>query len=315
MFKYIKIIIFSLNIILFSSLALAETFTYQNLDATGNPTTVEIKVPPKRVITTNGSATETLLRLGLQDLMIGSSWQDNPVAPDLAKAYESVPVISEHYPSRELVLGLEPDFIYGWGSAFNPQALGDVTYWHELGVGTFINRNSILTPQRIANFYQDIEELGKIFKVEDRVEDFLSKVKTDIAAINKKVSAVDKRREVIIGEYLPNGIFLAYGKSSLADEILTLAGGSNLLPEGAILSPEGLIVTDPEIIIMIHMLKTEAEVESHLDEIRKNSVLGNLKAVKQGQVYPLPMAEAHCAGVRIPDGVLRLATYLYPELF
>ncbi|MDR2349689.1 MAG: ABC transporter substrate-binding protein [Deltaproteobacteria bacterium] len=299
----------------FSTFAFAGAFSYRNYDSSGGEVAVVVNKTPERVISTNGSTTELLLRLGLENVMIGSSWQDNPVAPDLKTAYDSVPVISDRYPSRELALSLEPDFIYGWGSAFNPQALGDVAYWHGLGVGTFVNRNSVLSPQRIRNFVLDIGEIGKIFGVSDRADAFLAQADARINKVREKVSAIETRKSVIIGEYLPNGIFLAYGGSSLADEMLAMAGGRNALPSGAILSPEGLATNDPEVIVMIHMLKTDSEVAAHLDELRKHPVLKNLKAVRDGRVYPLPMAEAHCAGVRIPDGVERLASHLYPELF
>ncbi|MDR1607226.1 MAG: ABC transporter substrate-binding protein [Deltaproteobacteria bacterium] len=276
---------------------------------------VPLKGEPQRVISVNGSATELLLRLGLEKKIVGTAYLDNPVAQDLQAAYESAPVIAERYPTRERVLALEPDFIYGWGSAFKPQALGDVKYWHNLGIATFISRNSVLKPQRIDNFFLDIANLGKIFNIDDKVENYILSAKSEFEKIQKIVKGAKIKKKLIIGEYLPNKLFLAYGSTSLVSEMLAIAGGENLLPNGAILSAEGLVDLNPPVIVMIHMLKTEGDVASHLDEIRKDPILSKLDSVKSAHVYPMPLAEAHCAGVRISSGVARLAQYLYPDLF
>jgi iron complex transport system substrate-binding protein len=313
--KAINIALVVAYFIMGSSSIMAFQSSYENFDSNGGSVLVPLKNAPKRAISVNGSATELLLRLGLERKIIGSAYLDNPVALDLKSAYDQVPVISDHYPNRERVLALEPDFIYGWGSAFKPQALGDVKYWHNLGIATFISRNSIKKPQRIINFYNDIIDIGKIFNIEDRVYNYILNIKSEFDNIENIVNVKKVKNKVLIGEYLPNKLFLAYGSNSLIDEMLTMAGGENLLPNGAVLSTEGLVAVNPSIIVMIHMLKNDNDIEKYLDEIRMDPILSKLNSVKAGKIYPMPLAEAHCAGVRIASGVERLARYLYPELF
>ena len=287
--------------------------------AAGGPAEAEANPaspPPARVLTVNGSATELLLRLGLEKHLVGTAYLDNPVAPDLAAAYAQIPVLAEKYPAREAALALEPDFIYGWQSAFTPQTLGAPDSWRRLGVRVFISRNSFLKPQRISNFYADLLEIGRIFNVEERARAFIRGVENDLAVIAGRLAESERRRpRVLAGEYLPNGLMLAYGQTSLLGEMLALAGGDNVFPEGAVLSAEGLAEADPEVLILVHMLKDAPGVEAHLNEIRLHPALSRLRAVKSGRIHPLPLAEAHCAGVRIPSGVRRLAGYFHPELF
>ncbi|MDR0356652.1 MAG: ABC transporter substrate-binding protein, partial [Deltaproteobacteria bacterium] len=143
----------------------------------------------------------------------------------------------------------------------------------------------------------------------------VSRSKADLEDISRKVSARPRQEGVVFGEYLPNGIFLAYGMKSLAGEMLELAGGAGQFPAGGILSAESLLDADPEVLVLIHMLKDEKSVSAHLDEIRRHPILSKLRAVQNGRVHPLPLADVHCGGARIPGGVRKLAAFLHPEIF
>ncbi|MFQ7453897.1 MAG: hypothetical protein ACLRNQ_23765 [Flavonifractor plautii] len=44
--------------------------------------------------------------------------------------------------SKEDLLALEPDFIAAWYSTFSDKRLGDVDFWHERSVGTYMALNS-----------------------------------------------------------------------------------------------------------------------------------------------------------------------------
>src|SRR6476659_2318689 len=54
---------------------------------------------PKAAVSVNQAATEIMLSLGLQASMVGTAYLDDAVAPALQAAYESVPVLSDEYPS------------------------------------------------------------------------------------------------------------------------------------------------------------------------------------------------------------------------
>ncbi len=75
---------------------------------------------PERVISTNPNTGEELMALGLGDKIIGTCYNNAVMPEEYREEYEAIPKISDDhgYPSLEVVLDLEPDFIYGRSSAF-----------------------------------------------------------------------------------------------------------------------------------------------------------------------------------------------------
>jgi len=74
---------------------------------------------PKRAVAMNQSAAEIMLTLGLQVRMAGTAYLDDAVLPELGAAYRRIPVVAAKYPSREGLLGIQPDFVYAtFASAF-----------------------------------------------------------------------------------------------------------------------------------------------------------------------------------------------------
>ena len=69
--------------------------------------------PPSRAITMNQHVTEVMLALELQDHMVGTAYIDDEILPEYQAAYGSVPVLAEEYPSKEVIMAQDPDFIYG----------------------------------------------------------------------------------------------------------------------------------------------------------------------------------------------------------
>lgn len=294
---------------------LADPVIVSNFDYDLKPVEQVFNSVPRKVITTNGSSTELLLRLGLEDNIIGTTFLDNPVSPDLRAAYERLPVISPRYPTKEAVLSLEPDFIYGWNTAFAPQALGGVAYWNKLGIKTYIARNSLVNPKNIDNFYRDLRELGRIFEVEDRAEAIIERTKRDLGQIAEKTKSIPNRPRVMLGRPAQHGAFLAWGSDSLAGNMVELAGGEIIFPRNGHYSLEDILGANPEVIILVHMIQDAESLENQIRALTGHSVLSRVDAVKNERIHGLPFAEAYCSEVRIIDGVRRLAHYLHPEKF
>lgn len=125
-----------------SSHASAYPFTIENC---GQKITIES--PPQRAITMNEGATEIMLKLGLQKHMIGTAYLDDPkVYPPLAKVYAQVPVLSKEYPSSEVVLAKNPDFVYGsYVSAFDKTAAGTRPSLASHGIASYLSPNNCLS--------------------------------------------------------------------------------------------------------------------------------------------------------------------------
>ena len=56
--------------------------------------TQTFKTPPQHAVSMNQHATEIMLELGLQDHMVGTAYLDDTILPELATAYNAVPVLA-----------------------------------------------------------------------------------------------------------------------------------------------------------------------------------------------------------------------------
>ena len=74
---------------------------------------------PERVVSISQANTEMLVSLGLSDLIVATAHRTSTPWPETAAEYESLNFLAmDDYPSKEVVLSLEPDLIVGWGSLF-----------------------------------------------------------------------------------------------------------------------------------------------------------------------------------------------------
>ena len=101
---------------------------------------VTYEAAPEHAITMNQSATEIMLALGLQDKMVGTAYLDDTILPEYEDAYNSIPVLAAEYPSKEVLLGAEPDFGYGsYSSAFGEEAAGPRQDLLDLGITSYVS--------------------------------------------------------------------------------------------------------------------------------------------------------------------------------
>ncbi|MDM9385279.1 hypothetical protein QUB80_32000 [Chlorogloeopsis sp. ULAP01] len=101
--------------------------------------TITYNQPPQRVVTMTQAATEVMLALGLEKHMVGTAYLDNPILPEYQQAYSTIPVLAQKYPSQEVFLGVEPDFVLStFKSAFEKQAIGSREDLLKLGIHSYL---------------------------------------------------------------------------------------------------------------------------------------------------------------------------------
>ena len=117
------------TLLLFSFLTAGETsypLTVTVFDASGQEMRQTVSKRPTRVVTSNVSSTEILLKLGLKDTIIGILKPDNKITNKYAADFASFKVIGDKKSlSKEAVLAAQPDIIVGRDKLFNAKALGD----------------------------------------------------------------------------------------------------------------------------------------------------------------------------------------------
>lgn len=316
-----KRIIFLIIICLFSFLFLGGSVlaanhypvTITNFNEQGEAQTITFSKKPERVITTNQPPTELLLKLGLEDYMVGTAWLDNPILPELKEKYQQIPVLADRYPAKEIVIAKNPDLIIGWKSVFAANNLGSTSSWKQKGVKTFIQRNSgVKEKSSLENVFKDIRDLAKIFAVEKRAAELIEPIEAKIDYIAQKTKAKEPVK-VLILESSGNNKYRAYGQNSLVNDLVEKAGGENLVQKKANQSygPENIIAKNPDVIISIYYLEQNQNQAS----LANNKVLANVKAIKDKRIVNTPLAETYAGGIRTINSIDRFAQAFYPELF
>jgi iron complex transport system substrate-binding protein len=267
---------------------------------------------PNRVITTNGAATEIMLGLGLEKRMVGTCYLDNPPLPEHQAAYDSIPVISRRYPTKEQVLALDPDFILGWQSVFAPQTIGDPSYWNKLGVGTFILRDSWDYPKTIPNIYEDIKDLGRIFHVEERATAIIEEMQREIKAAAELGAKREKKLRVALLHYqLPAGI-RCRGDDTIAGQMLKVIGVENVFPMSGDQNKERIAAANPDAVILVYMDATLEQNRKIMEEFYNDPILRYTNASKNRHIGFMPLTEAYCPGVRLAQGIRHMSEILFP---
>lgn len=281
---------------------------------------------PERVWAQSQNNIETLLALGLGDKIVGACGLDGEIREDLADEFAKINYY-ESMPPKEDVIALEPDFITGWYSTFSDDRLGDVDFWHERGVGTYMSLNSACrgsaadAPQTVADECQDILTLGEIFDVQDRAQKLVDEIQTELAGINDYLA--DKERLTVAVLEDEGGTYRVYGEDTLGGNV-AINGGAELAVgkhgENGNISAEDLVAVNPDAIFMVWydgytVNDTDYAGEQVVELITENPAFASLDAVQNGRVYAINLSGIYCSGMRTLDGVLTIAQNLYPELY
>ncbi|WIJ23610.1 putative F420-0 ABC transporter substrate-binding protein [Devosia sp. RR2S18] len=260
---------------------------------------VIFEAPPERVVAIKSTSAELLLALGLEDRMIGLAFLDAPVPTRWAEAASAIPVISEKLPSQEVVLELEPDFIYGgWESNFSADGAGERQTLTTLGIDSYVSPAACRshTPEKLTfeALFSQIEEIGDIFGVTEAAAGLTNQLRTELDSIELDergltalwYSSGTKTPYVGAGNGAPQMIFETVGLENIFD-------GTDESWISA--SWETVVDADPDVIVLVDSEWNSAEQKRRL--LAENPVTSQLSAVANQRylVVPFPASEA---GVR-----------------
>ncbi len=266
--------------------------------------------PPTRAITLNQHVSEIMLALELQDHMVGTAYIDDEILPQYQSAYQSIPVLAEEYPSREVILAHNPDFIYGgFLSAFGDDAAGSQDVLNELDIGTYLTSTicNIGSADTIDDVYADIRAIGDIFSVPDRADALVQAMSEEVAAAAPRADSPGDPLRVFIFDSGDDSPYTAVCCSMFTNMIET-AGGSNVFDDvdgrWKSVSWEEVIDRDPELIVL-----TEADwstSQEKIDLLLSDAALADITAVKEQRFVVLQFSSL-VPGIRNAAAIAELA--------
>ena len=285
------------------------TYNYKN-----EPVDITFDKAPEKVVAVYQNSIETLLALGLEDKIKIAAGLDHEVKDEYKDAFSKVNYIEEFTPSKETVVMEQPDFILSWYSLFSDKNLGDVDYWHQNNINTYMALNSGAAQDRtLENEKADILNLGKIFNVEDKANQIVNEIDTKTNEVENSVKDQEKQTTLII-EYMDGQIY-TYGAKTLGGDMVQKLGAELLNPNGGSISEEDLIKLNPDSIFVVYMDRNDEDMSKEaINTVMNNKALSSLNAIKNERVNSIALGEMYCSGIRTIDGINTFANGLYPNL-
>lgn len=290
-----------------------QTYTYEIYGETYEVTYTEA---PQRAVTMSQFMTEMLLALDLGDRMVGTAYMDNDIYPDFKEAYDEIEVLSDKYPSKEVMYSVEPDFVSGWTSVFNEKRVASAAEMMEYGIHPFLAK-SISGEGSMETVYEDFRTLGKIFDVNERAEEVVAKLQGDVAQVQAQVGDLSEEEMVKVFAYDSgdNEPFAVAG-GGISGDIIRQAKGMNIFEDitkgYATVSWEEVVVRNPDVIVVVDYGDTSADEK--LDLLKSHPALQDVKAVKEDNFVVIGLADMS-PGVRNTGAIKLLAEGFYPEKF
>ncbi|GAA0986375.1 ABC transporter substrate-binding protein [Acrocarpospora macrocephala] len=292
--------------------------------------TLTFDKPPSKVVTGYQPALETLLALGLQDKIAArTAFEENGpdgFLPGQKAAYDAIPQISDTImlPQKEVMLAQGADFVIDNGQSSFDAAGGYATVdeLQAAGAPVFILGNWC-SPEETLKFtieqtFTDLRDLGIIFGVQDRAEKLITDLRAALADVEKRVSGLPKVR--ILATDGGTGPVTAYGGAGLMNQMITLAGGENVLADTKAdyseFSVEQVAASNPDALLVLDYVVYDGKAVATADK-KAADVLGVVKnspAAKEKRTMPVPAAAAH-PGYRNILAIVEIAKFLHPDAF
>lgn len=294
-----------------SAAADAENVTIDN-EIDGKNYEVTYDKVPERVVTLAGFTTEMLMSLGLQDKIVGYGYMDNEISEEYADAFSKLKCLSDGNPSQEALLAENPDFLTGWASTFSEKNFPK-SFCDDNDIALYVPRVEH-APATMESVYQDFENLGKIFKVEDRANEIITDMKDRVAAVQDAVKD-EEPVSVFVYDSGEDAPFTA--SAGLPTDMITLAGGKNIF-EGSdsnwmTADWESVVEANPQYIIVMDYLASDP-IEQKLDFLKNNEALADVDAVKNGNIFVIGLTDV-TGCYRSVDAIETMAKNFHPDCF
>lgn len=289
------------------------TVTIQNGDRT-----VTFTKMPEKVLCCHLYAAENMVMLGLEDKIAGKNVPANPVENPLDELKEKFEGIPEIERSHENAIAAGTDLVIGQVSAFKDTGWGSYEQFESKGINCLTISGTLVPDETIENVYEDIENLGKIFKVEDCAEALISEIQGQIDEVKEAVKDVPEEKKIrafVLDTFNGNEIYTT--SSGLESNLIEIAGGVNCTRGMADsrwfnTSVETLVEVNPDVIIL-NDYGTQT-IEEKLEFLNSNPALKDVTAVKNQAYLTIPLV-AVMQDVRAASACRTFAQYFYPECF
>jgi iron complex transport system substrate-binding protein len=256
---------------------------------------VSLASPPRRIVSLYGGLTETLAVLGAASLVVARTQGDD--------CLKDIPTVGTHLqPNVEMILALRPDLVVQGGV---PKGMPALRKLQEQGVSV-----AMFAPRDFEGLFSVIRRLGVMTDRTEAAQEVIRGMEEKLSDIARRVAGRKPLRVFFEVRYHN---LLAAGRGSLVNDIITRAGGVNILDTPQKLtaySLEALIQADPDIYLI-----QQGPMNRSPEDIYSRPYYQELQAVRSRRVLVVEESLYSRPGPRSADAVEQLARFLHPEAF
>jgi iron complex transport system substrate-binding protein len=259
---------------------------------------ITLSGPPQKIVSLEPSVTEILYAVGAERKIVAD---DND--SDYPPAAKLKPHVNGIAPSRELMIGLQPDLIVLFDQTFT---VAKADQWQqEYGVPVYV-----LSAGTYIGVEGDIKKLGALV---GNPHDTENVIRNMVDAEQSVAKAVAHRPKVTAFVVVWDRPLMTAGRGSFVDDLIRLAGGIDVASETVsgypTYSPERLVKDNPSYLLLGTV---GSKVIPATDPVLAPL---NLVADKSGRSWAIPDDWTSRPGPRLALGLCALAEVLHPESF
>ncbi|MFF3787502.1 ABC transporter substrate-binding protein [Streptomyces sp. NPDC001933] len=312
----------------------AGTYPVTVTDCTGARTT--FSEAPGKIVTSNASSMELLLRLGAGDKVIGTGFPPGKggLPGELDAQAQKVKVLSESVIPKEKLLGSGADlYIDTFASVNMGGGMGDAPTEEEFkaaGIKRVYRKSTACAAQSerpvtdLSAVQADIVSLGEVTGTGAKAKELVDGMREKVDVVRTAVGRTPESER-------PTYFFFDYDAGTkqptavcnrqVANAVITLAGARNVFADCdgdyKQVGWEDVISRNPDWIQLgVRSRGSEAANDKAFDEAQKwlenNSATKGLKAVEEGRFLRIGSERTTIAGVENADTVEEIAKTLYP---
>lgn len=261
----------------------------------GRTTTYE--KAPETAVALSYSIAEIMVALGLEDKIVAiapSMYILDQVSEQYRDKVGALPILEGNYgvPTLETVLETDAEFVFGDSYSFYATSVGTAEDFDAANVKIYATEGTYIADSNLEQLYNDIINIGKIFRVDQRAEDLVSELRQREQQVRDNVADLEPVRVFYYDSDSGGGVDMStIGGVGLQNYLLELAGGENIFADEEqqffITSWEDVIKRDPEI-IMVCDYYGEGFAEQKIAEMKVNPATAELAAVKADRFIVVP---------------------------
>ncbi len=261
--------------------------------------------PPQRIITPAPNFTEILFALGLGDRVVGLS--DFCHYPPEAMKKERIGGFLN--PNLEKIVSLRPDLV------IVPKTKNDIAQ----KLRSLKLHVLELPNETVADLLNAIGRIANATGVPQRGRRLRKKIETEIASLKRKYRNLPPVPTLIIVARSPDSVkdLYAAAPGTFLDELLTIAGGKNVLKRQVALYPklskESLIALNPQVILDTSLTGQNLTTGTLKAALSPWETLASIDAVKNHRIYPITNPAITIQGPRIAESARYIAHLLHHE--